>query len=100
MTLWIIVLGMGVITFGLRVALVIGANRVHLPEVVEQALRYAPVAVLSAIVFAEVAAPQGQLLFSLENGRLFAGMLAVIVAWRTRNVLLTIAAGMLLFWLL
>jgi branched-subunit amino acid transport protein len=32
--------------------------------------------------------------FSPRNPQLWAGVLAIAVAWRTRNVLLTIAAGM------
>lgn len=100
MTLWSIVLGMGVITFVLRLTLIIGANHVRLPAPVEQALRYAPVAVLSAIIFAEIAGSQAEWFFSLENPRLLPGTVAAVVAWRTKNVLLTIAAGMLLFWLL
>lgn len=100
MTLWLVVIGMGVITVILRLSLILGANHIRLPAPVEHALRYAPVAVLSAIIFAEVAAPQGQVQLSLANARLIPGLAALVVAWRTKNVLLTIATGMLLFWLL
>jgi len=37
---------------------------------------------------------------SLVNARLFAGALAAVVAWRTRNVFLTIGVGMGLLWIL
>lgn len=32
--------------------------------------------------------------------RLYAGLAAALIAWTTRNVLLTIAGGMLALWLL
>jgi len=35
---------------------------------------------------------------SLGNFRLLAGLVGALVAWRTRNVLLTLAAGMLALW--
>ena len=36
----------------------------------------------------------------MGNLRLPAGLLAALVAWRTRNVLLTITAGMVALWLM
>jgi len=44
--------------------------------------------------------PGGTLDLSLGNERLLAGLLAILVAWRTRNVLLAVAAGMIALWLL
>jgi len=35
---------------------------------------------------------------SLDNDRLWAGLLATLVAWRTRSTWLTIAVGMLALW--
>ena len=98
MGLCIVVIGMGLITFALRLALIIGANRISLPATLEQALRFAPVAVLSAIIFLEIALRQGALYLSVGNARLVAGAVAAVVAWRTKNVLLTIAAGMIMLW--
>jgi branched-subunit amino acid transport protein len=37
---------------------------------------------------------------SLGNARLVAGVLAILVAWRTRNIFLTILVGMGVLWLL
>jgi branched-subunit amino acid transport protein len=36
--------------------------------------------------------------FSLGNARLLAGLLAIVVAWRTRSAMLTIIVGMLALW--
>ena len=65
-----------------------------------QALRFVPPAVLTAIIFPELLMPSGQLDLSLGNARLFAGAAAVLVAWRTRNAVLTIVIGMLVLWVL
>jgi len=37
---------------------------------------------------------EGDLMLTFANTRLLAGVLAALVAWRTRSPLLTIAAGM------
>jgi len=50
--------------------------------------------VLSAIIFPELLFMDGRLDLSLDNNRLLAGLVAILVAWRTRNTLLTIAVGM------
>ncbi|HEY4689907.1 MAG TPA: AzlD domain-containing protein [Anaerolineae bacterium] len=98
--LWLTVVSMGVITYALRLLPIALLERVGLPRVVQRALRYVPPAVLSAIIFPELLIRNGALALSLNNTRLLAGLLAAIVAWRTKNVLLTIAAGMAALWLL
>lgn len=100
MTLWQTILGMGVITYATRLSLIGLLGRVDVPVVLRRALRLVPPAVLSAIVFPELLRPSGTLDVSPGNARLLAGILAALVAWRTRNVLLTIAAGMVALWLL
>lgn len=98
MSLWIAVIGMGVITYAIRLSLIVLAERVQLSEPIQQALRFVPPAVLSAIIAPELLRPGGTFDLTLGNERLLAGAIAIVVAWRTRNVLLTIAAGMLVLW--
>ena len=100
MTLWIVLILMGVVTYGLRLSLIGLTGRWEVPPLVSRALRFVPPAVLSAIVLPELVQPGGTLNLSLGNLRLLAGVLAILVAWRTRNVLLTVGAGMAGLWLL
>jgi branched-subunit amino acid transport protein len=100
MNLWWIIIGMGLITFALRLSLLAVAGRLAIPRIVEKGLRFAPAAVLSAIVFTEVLQPDGRLDVSPGNPRLVAGIVALIIAYRTKNVLLTIAGGMLILWIM
>ncbi len=100
MTLAYVVVGMGLITFALRLSLILGVNRIRLPAPLRLSLKYAAPAVLSAIIFTELATPGGELNLSFTNWRLIAGIAGGLIAWRTRNVLLTIAGGMIVLWLL
>lgn len=98
MTLWLTILGMGLLTYAIRLIPILALERLPLPPRLRQALRFVPPAVLSAIIFPELLWPGGVLDLSLGNDRLIAGLLAIAVAWSSKNVLLTIAVGMLALW--
>ena len=98
--LWLVILAMGVITYALRLSMIAVLGRVEVPGIVREALRFVPAAVLAAIVVPELLRPGGTLDISLGNARLLAGVVASLVAWRTRNVLPTIGVGMALLWML
>ena len=64
---------------------------------VVRALRYVPVAVLTAIVMPELLFRQGRLVIGPQNAQLVAGIATALIAWRSKNLLLTIALGMAIF---
>jgi len=98
--LWLTIVGMGLVTYAIRLSVITLLGRVELPPNFQRALRFVPPAVLSAIIFPEILRPGGTFYFSPANPRLIAGLIAGLVAWRTKNVLLTIAAGMVALWIL
>lgn len=100
MNIWLAMIGMGLITYALRLGPILLMERIEISGTARQALRFVPAAVLSAIIFPELLMPGGALDISLGNERLLAGLLAAVVAWRTKNVLWTIAVGMAALWLL
>ena len=99
-TLWLTIIAMGLVTFAIRLSLIALLGRFEVPPLISRGLRFVPPAVLSAIALPELLQPGGQLNLSLGNARLLAGLIAVLMAWRTRNVLLTVGVGMLALWLL
>jgi branched chain amino acid efflux pump len=100
MNVWLLLIGMGLVTYAIRLSLIVLIGRVDVPPIIQRALRFVPPAVLSAIIFPELLRPGGALNLSFGNVRLLAGVLAALVAWRTKNVLLTIAVGMVALWVL
>jgi branched-subunit amino acid transport protein len=98
MNYWLILIGMGLVTFGTRLLPIVLLGRIEIPVVVQRALRFVPPAVLSAIIAPELLMPGGEFNLSLGNVRLLAGVIAMLVAWRTKNVILTIAVGMIALW--
>lgn len=99
-TLWLTIIGMGLVTYGLRLSFIILLGKVTMPPLVERGLRFVPAATLSALIWPALLLHDGQVDVSLGNERLLAALVAGLVIWRTRNVLLTIGVGMLTLWLL
>ncbi len=100
MNIWLVMLLGGLITFLIRFSFIYLFGRFHIPETVRRALHYVPPAVLSAIVFPELFLRDGTLYLTIYNTRLLAGVVAILVAWYSRNTLLTIVVGMLVLILL
>jgi branched-subunit amino acid transport protein len=98
MSLWVAMILSGMVTYATRLFFILLWERLAVPPLLRQALRFVPVAVLTAIIFPETLMPAGLLDLSLGNARFLAGLLAVVVAWRTKNVVWTIVVGMLCLW--
>jgi branched-subunit amino acid transport protein len=94
MTLWMVMLIGGLLTYLTRLSFIALAGKFQFPAWLKRSLRYVPPAVLSAIIFPEILVNAGQIDVSLRNDRLIAGILAALVGWKTRNMLLTIIVGM------
>lgn len=100
MTYWLLVIGMGVITYAIRLSMIAFFAGRTVPPTLSRALRFVPAAVLSALVTPALLRPMGPFDLSPGNTRLLAGMIAGVVAWRTKSTLLTIAVGLAALWLL
>ncbi len=85
------------VTFAARYVSLALAGRLRLPRAVEAALRFVPVAVLTAITVPAVLMPKGTLRVEVGNPYLFGGLAAIVVAWLTKRLLPTIAAGIAVF---
>ncbi len=93
-TVWLVILGMSVVTLSLRMSLLVLPPGVQLPPVLRRALRFVPAAALTAIWAPELFLQKGVLFLSLENERLLAGAVAIAVAWRWRLTYVTIFTGL------
>ena len=94
MNIWLIFLLGGALTFGMRYSFIYLFGRFEIPAMVRRALRFVPPAVFSAIIAPALFMPNNVLDLSGNNHRLLAGVVAILVAWRTKNTLVTILAGM------
>ena len=96
---WILIIGMMLVTFLPRYIPMLVVGRLPMPDRLFRALRYVPVAVLTAISVPAALMPQDKVDFGISNAYLYASIVAVLIAWRTQNLLYTIGGGMLIFFL-
>lgn len=97
--LWIVIGLVAGGTFGLRASIILLFGWLgDMPPRVQNALRFIPAAVLAGLAFPSFVYLDGALAVTAGNERLLAGVFATIVAWRTENMLLTIAVGMVVLW--
>ena len=98
--IWLTLALAGVGTFAIRYSFIglLRRRADEIPELARRALRLIPAAVLAALTAPSLTHPAAG--FDPWNDRMLAGIIAAIVAWRTKNVLATIAVGMGTLWLL
>ena len=94
-----LIAGMALVTFATRYPILALVSKVDLPPSLLSALKFIPPAVLTAIILPTLLSPAGNSLdISYHNTHLVAGLITIIVAWRTHNILVTLAIGMAAFW--
>ena len=102
MNLWLTVLGMGIVTYGVRLSVLVFVSHTSLPAGARDALRFVMPAVLFAIILPAVlyVGEDQSFHLTLGNERLLAAAFAAAVAWLSKNVWLTVTTGMPALWLL
>jgi branched-subunit amino acid transport protein len=90
---WVALAGMLAVTFGSRYAGL--ALRTELPAFWVRFLHFVPISVFAALVAPSLEGDMGE-----GEIRVAAAVVAGLAAWRTKSLGLSIAAGMLAFWLL
>jgi branched-subunit amino acid transport protein len=90
---WVAIILSGIGTYAMRASFLVFAHRLaDVPPSVQRLLRQIPSAALASIVVPALLRPHGEI--DLFQGRFVAGAAAGLVAWRTRNIALTLVVGM------
>lgn len=97
--IWATVLLAGAGTFAMRASFLLAARRLTaVPPGVDRVLRQIPPAALAALVVPSLLRPDGE--FGVFQARLAVGLVAALVAWRTRSSAATLVVGLGLLTLL
>jgi branched-subunit amino acid transport protein len=100
-TIWAVLATIGAVTYGFRLSFlyVFGGNDT-IGDRTERVLRLVPPAVLAALAIPAIVTVRPSVSATVLDERLLAGVAAVAVAWRTEDILATIATGMAVLWIL
>ena len=92
-----VVLGMALMTFPVRYVFFALGERAHFPPWIKRALRYVPVAVLTAITVPMVLLPGGQWQIDWRNAWLVGAIASGLIAWRFGHLLSAIGGGLVVY---
>lgn len=88
-----IILGMASITFLTRFLFIAVLSRFRISENAIAVMRFVPVAVLTSLIVPALLAPRGHVDFSFANEYLVAGLIATVVTYRAKSLILAIVVG-------
>jgi branched-subunit amino acid transport protein len=99
--IWLVMVMTGIFTFGTRFVMLTGWVARGLPKWLIDALGFVPIAVLTAIIVPAVLIDSAtDQIIVTQNARLYAAVIATIVALLTRSVIATISSGLATLWVL
>ena len=80
-------------TYAMRASFLVFARRMAtVPPFAQRLLRQIPPAALASLAVPALLRPAGHI--DLTQARLYAGIVAAVVAWRTKNTTITLIVGM------
>jgi branched-subunit amino acid transport protein len=94
------ILAMSVVVFLSRYLFLEPGLPIKLNSTARRFLGYSAPAVLAAIIGPIIFMPEGELLVSIVNPYLLAAVVAVVVMWKSKNVLLAVAISTAVFLIL
>ncbi len=93
-TLFLTILGMWAVTFGVKVGPIALLARRRLPPAVIETIRPLPIAILAALLAPNVLMPEGSLTVEAGNYFIWGALVAFLAHLAIRNLLATVLAGM------
>ena len=99
MTLLTIIIA-GIITYFMRMTMVALVDRDLLGERVKAVLAYVPSAVFPAIIFPGIFINDYGTFIEVNDPKIFAAIIAIVVGYFSKNVIATILSGLFSYWML
>ena len=95
---WMSVIIAGVLTYLTRMTMITLVDGRILNTKLKQVLGYVPAAVFPAIIFPAVFLNESGVLVNINDPKIIAAAIAIIVGYFAKNVIATILAGLISYW--
>ena len=97
---WLSIIIAGIITYFTRMTMVALVDRDLLGEKVKAVLAYVPSAVFPAIIFPGIFINDYGGFIQVNDPKIFAAIVAIVVGYFSKNVIATILSGLFSYWIL
>ena len=97
---WISIIIAGVLTYLTRMTMVALVRREMLGDKLKEVLTYVPSAVFPAIIFPAIFINDYGSFIEMNDPKIFAAIVAIIVGYFSRNVIATILSGLISYWII
>jgi len=97
---WLSIIIAGVLTYFTRMTMIALVNRDMLGDRIKAVLAYVPSAVFPAIIFPAIFINDYGSFIEMNDPKIFAAIVAIIVGYFSRNVIATILSGLISYWII
>ena len=97
---WFTIIIAGILTYFTRMTMIALVDRDMLGDKIKAVLEYVPSAVFPAIIFPAIFLNDYGLFVEINDPKIFAAIVAVIVGYLSKNIIATISSGLVSYWFL
>jgi branched-subunit amino acid transport protein len=97
---WLSIIIAGILTYLTRMTMIALVSRDMLGDRIKAVLAYVPSAVFPAIIFPAIFINDYGSFIEMNDPKIFAAIIAIIVGYFSRNVIATILSGLISYWII
>ena len=97
---WLSIIIAGILTYFTRMTMIALVDRDMLGEKIKAVLAYVPSAVFPAIIFPAIFINDYGSFIEMNDPKIFAAIVAIVVGYFSRNVIATILSGLISYWII
>ena len=97
---WLSIIIAGILTYFTRMTMIALVSRDMLGDRIKAVLAYVPSAVFPAIIFPAIFINDYGTFIEMNDPKIFAAIIAIIVGYFSRNVIATILSGLISYWII
>ena len=97
---WLSITIAGMLTYFTRMTMIVLVNRDMLGDRIKTVLAYVPSAVFPAIIFPAIFINDYGSFIEMNDPKIFAAIVAIIVGYFSKNVIATILSGLISYWII
>jgi len=97
---WLSIIIAGILTYFTRMTMIALVSRDMLGDRIKTVLAYVPSAVFPAIIFPAIFINDYGNFIEMNDPKIFAAIVAIVVGYFSRNVIATILSGLISYWII